>query len=328
MTTPAETAVPLAVVGENVVDFVPLAGTPDGYRAILGGSPANTAIAAARLGTPTALIARVGGDAFGRRVRERLAADGVSPRYLVDARRPSSLAVVSFDEQRRASYDFWFTGTADGLWVDDELPDPLGADVRALHVGSVALHLEPGGAALLRLILREHARGAVTLTLDPNVRPGPIGDIAAVRARMETIVPLCDVVKASEDDLTLLYPGLSPLEVAHRWRETGPALVVVTEGRDGATALTAHQSVAVGAPPAEITDTVGAGDAFMGALLHTLARRDLLGGSRVGALRTLSADDLESLLEYATAAATYTCTRAGANPPTASELTGWQAAHA
>ncbi|UGQ09581.1 carbohydrate kinase [Yinghuangia sp. ASG 101] len=324
MTTPAGATVPIAVVGENVVDLVPLPDAPGDYRAILGGGPANTAIAAARLGTPTALVARIGADAFGRRVRERLAADGVSARYLVDAREPSSLAVVSFDDERRASYDFWFTGTADGLWTGDELPDPLDADVRALHVGSVALHLEPGGAALLHMILREHARGAVTLTLDPNVRAGICGDIAAVRTRLETIVPLCDVVKASEDDLALLYPDVAPIEVARTWRETGPALIVVTEGRDGATALTEHQTVAVGTPPAEVTDTVGAGDAFMGALLHTLNTENLLGGARVGALRTLSADDVESLLDHATAAATYTCTQEGANPPTPHQLATWQ----
>ncbi|HSA48602.1 MAG TPA: carbohydrate kinase [Yinghuangia sp.] len=324
MTDPADTAVAIAVAGENVVDLVPVSGTPDGYRALLGGSPANTALAAARLGTPTALIARIGGDTFGRRVRERLATGGVLTRYLVDAREPSSLAVVSFDEQRRASYDFWFTGTADGLWSGDELPDPLAPDIRALHVGSVALHLEPGGAALLRMILSEHARGAVTLTLDPNVRPSVCGDIAAVRRRLETIVPLCDVVKASNEDMALLYPDLEPREAARTWHSWGPALVVLTEGHRGATAIHEHRTVTVPAPEVEITDTVGAGDAFMGALLHTLAEQDLLGGDRVGALRTLPATDLQTILEFATTAATYVCTQEGATPPNATELVAWQ----
>lgn len=312
---------PIAVAGENVIDLVPVDG--DTFRALPGGSPANIAIAATRLGSPAALIARIGSDAFGRRIRERLAADGVSPRYLVDAPEPSSLAVVTFDEQQRASYDFWFTGTADGQWTGDELPDPLHDDVRALHVGSVALHLEPGGAALLRLILREHARGAVTLTLDPNIRPDISGDLTAVRRRLEALVPLCDVVKASDDDLRHLYPDLDPVEAARLWRDSGPALVVVTQGPDGATAVTPHQAVAVPAPSVDIVDTVGAGDAFMGALLHALATHDLLGGDRVGQLRTLTPTALTPLLEYATAAATYTCTRQGADPPTPTALTTW-----
>lgn len=314
----------LAVAGENVVDLVPVDGTPDSYRALVGGSPANIAIAAARLGTSAALIARIGADAFGRRVRERLAADGVSPRYLVDAAEPSSLAVVSFDEHRRAAYDFWFTGTADGQWTGGELPDPLGADIRALHIGSVALHLDPGGAALLRMVLREHARGAVTLTLDPNVRPAISGDLAAVRRRLEAMVPLCDVVKASDEDMVLLYPDLDPVEAARLWRDSGPALVVVTQGEDGATAVMEHQAIAVAAPEVEVADTVGAGDAFMGALLHALDTRGLLGGDRVGALRTIAPDDLRRITEYAAAAATYTCTREGADPPTAAELDAWR----
>jgi fructokinase len=296
----------IAVAGENVVDLVPADGTPDTYRALAGGSPANIAIAATRLGTPAALIARIGSDAFGHRVRERLAADGISPRYLVDAPEPSSLAVVTFDEQRRASYDFWFTGTADGQWAGHELPDPLDPDIRALHVGSVALHLEPGGAALLRMILREHARGAVTLTLDPNVRP----DIS------------------SDEDLRHLYPDLDPVEAGRLWRDSGPALVVVTQGPDGATAILEHEAIAVGSPEVDVVDTVGAGDAFMGALLHGLAARDLLGGEQVGALRTIAPEELRRVLEYAAAAAAYTCTRPGADPPTAKVLTGWLAERA
>jgi fructokinase len=313
----------IAVAGENVVDLVPIDGTPDAYRALAGGSPANIAIAAARLGTPTSLIARIGSDAFGRRIRERLAADGVSPRYLVDAREPSSLALVTFDEHRRAAYDFWFAGTADGQWTGDELPDPLAPDIRALHVGSVALHLEPGGSALLRMILREHARGAVTLTLDPNVRPDISGDLAAVRRRLEALVPLCDVVKASDEDMALLYPDLDPVDAARLWRDSGPALVVVTQGPDGATAVMQHQAIAVGAPEVTVADTVGAGDAFMGALLHALHTRDLLGGDRVGALRTLTPDELRRIVEYATTAAAYTCTKQGANPPTPKALETW-----
>ncbi|MGA4542928.1 carbohydrate kinase family protein [Uniformispora flossi] len=314
-------AYPIAVAGENVIDLVPTGA--DTYRALAGGSPANIAIAATRLGSPASLIARIGADAFGTRIRNRLAVDGISPRYLVDAAEPSSLAVVTFDEHRRAAYDFWFTGTADGQWTSDELPDPLGPDVQALHVGSVALHLEPGGTALFRMILREHARGAVTLTLDPNVRPDIAGDVPAIRRRLEALVPLCDVVKASDEDMRHLYPDLDPVEAARLWRDSGPALVVVTQGPDGATAVTPHEAVAVGAPEAEVVDTVGAGDAFMGALLHALATRNLLGGTNVGTLRALPPDDLRPVLEYATAAATLTCTREGANPPTADELDAW-----
>lgn len=314
----------IAVAGENVVDLVPVPGTHDAYRALAGGSPANIAVAAARLGTPASLIARIGSDAFGRRVRERLLADGVSPRYLVAAREPSSLAVVSFDEHRRAAYDFWFTGTADGQWAGDELPDPLDPDVLALHVGSVALHLEPGGSALLRMILREHARGAVTLTLDPNVRPDISGDLSSVRRRLEALVPLCDVVKASDEDLRHLYPDLDPVEAGRLWRDSGPALVIVTQGPDGATGIMEHEAVAVGAPEVAVVDTVGAGDSFMGALLHALGEHDLLGGDRVGALRTIAPATLRDVLEYAAAAAAYTCTREGADPPTAAVLAAWR----
>ena len=99
----------LAVVGENIIDLIPTgSGT---YEAIAGGSPANIAVAASRLGTPTGLIARVSRDAYGEQITKRLEADGVLGTFLVEADEPSSVARVSFDAERRASYDFDMTGT-------------------------------------------------------------------------------------------------------------------------------------------------------------------------------------------------------------------------
>jgi len=313
----------LAVVGENIIDLVPVASGEDGtYRALAGGSPANIAVAAARLGTPTSLVARVSRDVLGRRVRARLAADGVDPRHLVPADEPSSLAVVHFDAERRASYDFWLTGTADWQWTDAELPHPLEDSVRALHVGSLAVHLEPGASAISRLVALERARGRVSITVDPNVRPAIVGDLDAARSRTEALVALADVVKVSDEDLEALHPGDDPELTARDWLDRGPALVVLTRGEHGAVALGRSGSAAARPPAIELTDTVGAGDSFMGTLLCRLAERDLLGGDRRAALEGLGDEELGEIVTVATTAAALACTREGADPPTAAELGG------
>jgi fructokinase len=321
----------LTVIGENIIDLVPAergdmdrdAGVP-AYLAYAGGSPANIAVAAARLGEPTALIARVSGDVFGQRIRARLASDGVDDRYLVSASEPSSLAVVSFDDQRRASYDFWFSGTADWQWTDAELPNPLAEDVTAVHVGSIAAFVEPGASAIERLLRAERDRGRVTISLDPNIRPsiiaGPDGNLDDARERVERLVDLAHVVKASDEDLAHLYPAMSLEEAAQAWLARGPGLVVVTRGADGALGLSASATLAVHAPAVEVADTVGAGDSFAGALLRSLSTAGLLGADGAAKLAAVDADGLRPLLRAATTAAALNCTRPGADPPTAEEL--------
>jgi fructokinase len=310
----------LTVVGENIIDLVPLGESTRDYRALPGGSPANIAVAASRLGTPTALMARVSTDVFGQRVRERLAADGVLDSHLVEATEPSSLAVVTFDPERRATYSFWLTGTADWQWSDEELARRLGEDVRAVHVGSIAAYREPGASALLRMLRRERERGAVSITLDPNIRPAVIGGLDHARARTEELVRLADVVKASDEDLALLYPDVDPAAAARQWLAMGPSLVVMTRGPEGALGLGRTAVVEAAAPAIDLVDTVGAGDTFMGALLHALDRRDLLGGPARDRLAAAEKDTLHEVLTTAAVAAALNCAREGADPPTAAEL--------
>jgi fructokinase len=327
----------LTVIGENIIDLVPLeagnlppnAADVPAYQAFSGGSPANVAVAAARLGTETALMARISRDVFGQRVRARLAEDGVSDRYLVTAREASSLAVVTFDDQRRASYDFWLDGTADWQWTDAELPSPLAPDVTALHVGSLAAYLEPGASAIARLVRSERERGNVTISLDPNIRPaivgGPDGDLAQAREHTERLVALAHVVKASDEDLSALYPDRSLEESARTWLALGPSLVVLTRGGDGALAIGRSATLAVPAPIVDVADTVGAGDTFSGALLHSLSEAGLLGTAGMSKLASLEAAELRPLITAAAAAAAINCTRSGANPPTAAELAAFLA---
>jgi fructokinase len=257
---------------------------------------------------------------FGRRIRERLAADGVLDTHLVDAPEPSSLAVVTFDAERRATYDFWLTGTADWQWTDEELARRLGSEVRAVHVGSIAAFREPGAAALLRMLRRERDRGAVSVTLDPNIRPAVIGGLDYARERTEELVGLANVVKASDEDLAQLYPDLDPVSAARQWLARGPSLVVVTRGPDGAVAVGRATEVEVATPKIDLVDTVGAGDAFMGALLHALDQRELLGGAAAARLAAADPDLLAQVLTTAATAAALNCSREGADPPDAAEL--------
>ncbi len=295
----------VTVVGEAIVDLVPGEG-PGAFVAHPGGSPYNVAIGLARLGCPTALLARLSDTAFGRLLRDNAAAEGVDLTRAPLSAEPTTLAVVSLDEQGRADYDFYVTGTSDWHWSQAELVLPPGTQV--LHLGSLASWTPPGDALIHDLAARARAE-EVLVSYDPNLRPRLQGDRAVAVSSVERSVAVAHVVKASADDLAWLHPGEDRAHLAGRWLDLGAELVVVTDGADGAIAYRAgHPPLACAARPTAVVDTVGAGDAFTAGLLDALVRRDLHRPGRLGA-------DLAPVLADAVLVSSLTCERAGADPP-------------
>jgi fructokinase len=304
----------IVVCGEALIDLVPDDATGERWTAIPGGGPANAAVAVARLDVPAALLARLSGDTFGRRLRTHLDGNGVDLALAVAATEPTTLAILDLDETGAASYRFDLHGTADWQWTDAELSTTLPADVQAVHTGSMALTLPPGGPAIERFLAR--VRADHTISIDPNVRPSLGVDLDDLRATVDRWCGLADLVKASSDDVQVLYPDTEPETVAMRWQSLGPAVVIVTLGAGGALAVTADGTVRLPAPPTTVVDTVAAGDTFTAGLLTSLHNAGALGGR----LDELAQETLVEAIRYGLRAAAITCSRAGANPPWLSEM--------
>lgn len=307
----------VAVAGEVITDFVPDAA--DGlFRAAPGGSPANVAVGLARLEIPVRMLARLSSDVLGSRLRGHLEANGVDLSHAVSATEPSSLAVVVVQPDGSAAYDFRVDGTADWQWDDGELSGALHG-VHALHVGSLALTTPPGGAVLRRLAAR--ARATATVTFDPNVRPLLMGPPEEVLLVVEEMLAVADVVKASAEDLEWLAPGREVADVAAEWVSRGPSLVVVTLGGDGALAVgRAVGRVERPGVHVDVVDTVGAGDSFTAGLIAGLRSRGLLGAGARDGLEQLTVDTIGELVDDAVAVSAVTCSRLGADPPTAAHM--------
>lgn len=295
------------VVGEALIDLVQRA---DGSRdEAPGGSPANVALTLGRLGRHPQLLTSLGEDDRGRTVRAWLEESGVRVSTASAAGARTSTATALLDATGAATYEF------DLAWaVDGELAG--GADV--LHVGSIATVLEPGASDVARLV--EARRATATITFDPNIRPALIDDAMAARSRVEQLVRLADVVKVSDEDLLWLHPNRDLAEAAALWLAVGPAVVVVTQGGEGALALTAQGRVWASAPRATVVDTVGAGDTFMGAFIDGLIDADLIGADRRAALREVPLGVLDGIMRRSAEAAAVTVSRLGADPPTRAEL--------
>lgn len=297
----------LLVIGECVADIVRLPDAAD--RVHPGGSPANVAYGLARLGHGATLLTQLGADENGRLIRDHLTAAGVDVRT-DGPTAPTPSASVTLDGAGRATYTFDITWTLG--------PVSLERPPAHVHTGSIAAIREPGAAAVVAAV--ESLRAAATVSYDPNVRPELMGDHEAAVRKAELCVALSDVVKASDEDLEWLYPGEDPVKAAERWLATGPAVVLVTRGGDGAFAVLPEGSVTVDALPVEVVDTVGAGDAFMSGTLHALAAHGLLGPAGRERLRVLDRATVTDVLRRASASAAVTVARAGANPPDAAEL--------
>jgi fructokinase len=290
------------VVGESLVDVVVAPGRPPVEAP--GGSPLNVAVTLARLGVSVDLLTALGPDARGGAIRAHLVESGVSVLPTPPLERTSS-AVARIGADASATYEFDLT------WPAFPVPD-LGAEV--LHVGSVAFFHTP--TADMRTLLRFASGAGALTTLDPNVRPALIGDRAAAVLHLEQVLPWVDVVKLSDEDAAWLYPGLTNDEVADRLLREGPRLVALTLGAEGAVLHSAWHQLVVAPIAVEVVDTIGAGDAWMGALISGLLDLDAAAAVRDG----LGLDDLAAIGDFAAAVAAITAGRHGADPPRLDDL--------
>ncbi|GHF43923.1 fructokinase [Amycolatopsis bartoniae] len=304
----------IVVGGEALVDLVPGKSEVDGgLRALeprLGGGPYNVALAAARLGAPTAFLSRISGDRFGQALRQRLTDSGVDISMVQGGDEPTTLAVVALDEHGSASYTFYTEGTADRLVAD---PGPLPAEASVLCLGTLGMVLEPGATTYETILRREAERGVLT-ALDPNIRADLIPDADAYRERFLSWLADVRLLKLSVEDAAWLAGGADPVTAAKGWLDAGVDAVVLTQGADGIAVHTAAHEVFVPSAPAHLVDTIGAGDTVQGALLAWLHERN------VGAVTQLGAADWEAALGYAARAAAITVSRSGAEPPRAAEM--------
>ena len=300
----------IVVCGEALIDMVTTGDSS--RRPTPGGGPFNTARALARLEAPAAFLGHFSTDEFGRMLADQLAADGASLALATFGPEPTTIAVANIGGDGLAEYEFLIQGTSAPNLTLDMIPAELPVEVKAVHLGTLGLVLEPMASSLAALVRREHGRRLVML--DPNIRPVLTTD-PQYRPRLDSLISQSTIVKASDADLDWLFQGLDRMAAARALLARGPKMVVVTLGAKGAVGMTASAEVRVPAPAVRVVDTIGAGDAFGAALLawlhdHGRLSRDL----------RLDREELRAALEFACLVASITCTRPGADPPRRAEL--------
>jgi fructokinase len=311
------------VIGEALVDvFHDADGTTTPYP---GGSPTNVAMGLTRLGHAASELCYIGDDEYGALLHAKLRDEGVREQPGALVAPASSVADVRLTAAGDAVYEFSV------LWDVPTTIDWTG--IRVAHAGSIALALEPGAEHVLEL-LRSRPAG-VRVTIDPNVRPAFLPREGAA-ARLEPFFALADLVKLSDVDAEHLYPGLAADAVLDRMLELGASIAAMTRGPDGAVLATVRDRVALPALAERVVDTVGAGDAFMAALVSAVASAggEESGGEQSGGEQSGGEGSggegsgdwhparprLEEYARFASTASAITVSRAGPEPPTRAEI--------
>lgn len=306
----------LMVCGEALMDVFADRDTPTGMAldARVGGSPLNVAVGLARLGQPVSFFGALSRDFLGERLIRALRDEGVDTTPIARVDAPTTIGLVGTDSQGVPSYAFYGEGGADRQLAVDAL-DTLPTKIDALHLGSFSMVVEPIASTLRALVEREHS-GAL-ISYDPNIRVNVEPDLERWRSALHWMLPRTHLLKISEEDLSLVLPGMSQEDFAADALAKGVGFIVVTRGVDGATAWTVSAWARAPAVRVPIVDTVGAGDSFQAALLAWLAEHNLLSRRAVA---SMAAAQLRDAMQIAVYAAAITCSRRGANLPRRSEL--------
>ncbi|AHG74160.1 Fructokinase [Mannheimia sp. USDA-ARS-USMARC-1261] len=255
------------VTGDAVVDLI-----PDGenhYLKCAGGAPANVAVGVSRLGVEAGFIGRVGNDPLGKFMREVLQAENVSVENMIlDDNHRTSTVVVGLDNGER-SFTFMVNPSADQFLEIGDLPEFSQGDF--LHCCSIALINDPSRSTTIEAICRVKQAGGY-VSFDPNLRESLWKSLDEMKSVVNSVVSMADILKFSEEELTLLTDTDSLEEATKTITAQYPEkLIIITLGKDGATYHFNGKSQIVAGKVLKPVDTTGAGDAFVSGLLAGLA---------------------------------------------------------
>ena len=299
----------VVALGELLIDFACAAKDEAGYPTLAanpGGAPGNFLAALQAYGCTTAMLGKVGTDAFGKLLVGTLENRGIDTRGIVmDSDVFTTLAFVTLDDTGNREFSFARKPGADTRLTEAEALDAgLIDDCRVFHFGTLSLTDEPVRSATRTAIARARAQGKL-ISLDPNLRKPLWKSEDEARAQIEWSLRQADIVKISDEEIDFLW-GLTPEAGAQKLlSEYGVSLVYATLGPKGCHAANRNGAVTVDSPKGiHVVDTTGAGDIFGGSAMS----RFLALGKRPEAL---SVAEMTEIVRFACCAASLSTQKHG-----------------
>ncbi|MFM1826479.1 MAG: hypothetical protein RLZZ37_1114 [Actinomycetota bacterium] len=306
----------ILVIGEALIDVV---HSPDGQiQKIVGGSPANTAVALSRLGVDTFMKSRTSSDEFGTIIRQYLESENVNLSLGVIGKEPSTVIKAYIQNDRSAKYEANLIGASDFGWNFNELEFDQ-SNFSYVHLGSLTSYVEPGASHVENWFTKLRKETQLLLSFDPNIRHPLDGQKSEdVRNRAKRLCSISHIVKASDEDFEWIAQTNNYQEFARKLINTGTEIVIITRGKNGAWIITSDENeFEIPAQIIKVEDTIGAGDTFSAAFLAQLIEKQI---TTLQKLKKLNKHELEVILKNCAHASGVTCSRQGANPPSKNEV--------
>ncbi len=301
----------LVAIGECLIDMIPCGVGELGvqtFSANPGGAPANVLAIYSRLGGNTAFLGKVGHDGFGDYLIENLKKANINTdNVIISPDHNTTLAFVHLSADGDRSFSFYRKGSADVMLDIDEINKDVLGDCSVFHFGSVSMTDEPSRTATLEAVKTAKASGAV-ISYDPNYRPLLWDDEETAAGWMLEGARLADVVKVSDEELTLITGEVDHFKGAQKLLSLGVSLVFVTLGALGAFYCNKNAHGLLKAYDVKTIDTTGAGDTFLGSVLW------LLRGKSAQEMAALTDSELQDMTDFANAAGSLATTKKGAIP--------------
>lgn len=302
----------LICLGIILVDMFPVeVGKPlvevSAFMPKPGGSSANVAVAAKRMGSQSAFIGKVGQDIFGHWLQDVLSTEGVDTSGMVfDEEVRTSLVFIGMPDEHSAEFVFYRNPGADMRLTQEDLNQSLLKGTKALHIDSISLTNPSYRKATIKAIkLVKKSGGFISFDVNyrPTMWPSPEDAIEAT----QDIIPLCDIIKVNDTELALITGKTDPYAGGKIILTLGGQICLITQGDKGSYFLTPDHQGFVPAFKVKTIDSIGCGDAFLGALLNQFLQYDSL-------KTALQPQNVEKVIRFAAAAGALTATKRGALP--------------
>ncbi len=298
----------VTALGELLIDFTVNGSSRQGnplYEANPGGAPCNVLAILAGLGHKTAFVGKVGRDIFGQQLEAALQEAGIETAYLQKSGRvPTTLAFVHRRKDGDRDFSFYREPGADMLLEETEIPQELLKNSRIFHFGTLSMTHAGVRRATKRAVQLAVEAGAL-ISFDPNLRPPLWNSLEAAKRQVQYGLAHCQILKISGEELQWFTGMKDYMEGVKKIRRNYPIpLILVTLGKEGSRAYYQNMLVEADAFVQKKTvDTTGAGDTFMGCILHFVLEYGLT---------NLTRERLEDMLVWANAAAALVTARKGA----------------
>ncbi len=306
-------------IGELLIDFV--STTPDvsltdapGFVKAPGGAPANVAVGLAKLGIDAGFIGKVGADPFGEFLTKTLQQHNVDTSYLIAGEESrTTLAFVATRSDGKKDITFYRHPGADIQLSPDEIDANYIQSAELFHYGSVSLSHSPTREATLKAIQCASSAGSL-ISYDPNLRMMLWDKPDEAKYWIWKVMPYADIVKISEEEWEFITGDVELTNGIKKILDLGVKLLVVTLGERGCYYTNGTIEGSIEGYKANVVDTLGAGDAYVAAMLSKLIKHK--------DLSNLNQQLLNPIMQYANAAGALATQKIGVIPslPTHAEI--------